>query len=75
MFSFISFHLISFRFVFYIPFLGLVKRYSFFFFAATPEGVQSPLQSCRSFLSHKPLRWAIFKILKKLKKSYLKDPQ
>jgi hypothetical protein len=25
---------------------------------------QSPLQSCRSFLSHTPLRWAIFKILK-----------
>jgi hypothetical protein len=24
---------------------------------------QSPLQSCRSFLSHTPLRWAIFKIL------------
>jgi hypothetical protein len=25
--------------------------------------VQSPLQSCRSFLSHTPLRRAIFKIL------------
>jgi hypothetical protein len=30
---------------------------------------QSPLQSCRSFLSHTPLRWAIFKILEETLKN------